>query len=69
MNQDTKKILDGTLRVFNEKGIKYQLLINNNQESFDWFWSDEMLEPYSELKEKEIKIFTNKKGTKGTEIK
>lgn len=48
----------------NEKGIKYQLLINNNQESFDWFWSDEMLEPYSELKKKEVEIFTNKKGTK-----
>lgn len=45
----------------NEKGIKYQLLINNNQESFDWFWSDEMLETYSELKEKEIKIFTSNK--------
>ena len=49
--------------IINEKGIKYQLLINNNQESFDWFWSDEMLETYSELKEKEIKIFTSNKIT------
>lgn len=47
----------------NEKGIKYQLLINNNQESFDWFWSDEMLEPYSELKKKEVEIFTSNKIT------
>lgn len=25
MNHDTKKILDGTLRVFNEKGIKFTM--------------------------------------------
>ena len=47
----------------NEKGIKYKILIDNNQESLDWFWTDEMLETYTDVKEEKIKVVIKNKAT------
>lgn len=49
--------------IIDKDGVKYRILIDNNQESLDWFWTDEMLETYTDVKEENIKVVIKNKAT------
>ena len=49
--------------IIDKDGVKYRILIDNNQESLDWFWTDEMLETYTDVKEEKIKVVIKNKAT------